>query len=75
MEVQKNQQTKNPPEQELCTEATSQNTDIRPIQTRNMGPIKLQYTKPLFYALVVFLKTWAYIENDIPTRSNGIGRG
>jgi hypothetical protein len=66
MEVQ-NQQTKHPSEQGMWTEATLQNKDIRLIQPRNMGPIKIQYTKALFYLLVVFLKTWAYIENDIPT--------
>jgi hypothetical protein len=58
MEVQ-NQQTKDPPEQVMWADATLQNTDIRQIQSLNMGPIKLQYTKPLFYAPAVFLKTWA----------------
>jgi hypothetical protein len=37
-------------------------------------------TKPLFYALAVFLKKWvqmkeAKIKKDIPVKSNGIGRG
>jgi hypothetical protein len=33
------------------------------------------YTKPLFDALIVFLKKWEYIKNAIPIRNDGIRRG
>jgi hypothetical protein len=29
-------------------------------------------TQPLFYAVVVFLKKWAQIKNDIPIRNKGL---